>query len=60
MIRSMLLHYVPVAAFSDTDLYFDRISLEWDSRGGAMTKQKKLIDVTGLELLFFYRRKGIL
>ena len=28
------------------DLFLDRISLEWDSRGSAMTNHKKLNDVT--------------
>ena len=46
MSRSMQLHYIPVKAFSLTDLFLDRISLEWDFRGSAMTNDKKLIDVT--------------
>ena len=29
-----------------TDLFLERISLEWDSLGSAMTNHKKLIDVT--------------
>ena len=29
-----------------TDLFFDRISLEWDPRGSAMTNHKKPIDAT--------------
>ena len=41
--RSMQLHYIPVRAFSQTDLFLDRISLELDSHGSAMTNQKKLI-----------------
>ena len=56
MSRSIQLHYVPVTAFSDTDIYFDRISLEWDSRGGAMTNHKKLIGVTWLELLLIKKK----
>ena len=44
--RSMQLYYIPVTAFSQTDLFLDRISLEWDSRGSGMTSHKKLIDVT--------------
>ena len=46
MSRSMQLHYIPVTAFSKTDLFLDRIFLEWDSRGSAMTNHKKLVDVT--------------
>ena len=46
MSRSMQFHYVPVTTFSYNDLFLDRISLEWDFRGGAMTNHKKLIDVT--------------
>ena len=45
MSTNMQLHYIPVTAFSYTDLFLDRISLEWDSRGSAMTSHKKLIDV---------------
>ena len=44
--RSMQLRNIPVAAFSNTNLFLDRISLEWDSRGIAMTNHKKPIDVT--------------
>ena len=44
--RSMRLYYIPVPAFSQTDLFLHRISLEWDSRGSGMTSHKKLIDVT--------------
>ena len=39
----MRLHYIPVMAIS---LFLNRISLEGDSRGSAMTNNKKLIDVT--------------
>ena len=46
MSRSMQLHYISVTAFSYTDLFLERISLEWDSRGSAMTNHKKVIDVT--------------
>ena len=46
MSRSMQLHYVPVTAFSWTDLFLDRICSELDSRGSAMTNHKTLIDVT--------------
>ena len=42
--RSMQLRNIPVAAFSNTNLFLDRISL--DSRGSAMTNHKKPIDVT--------------
>ena len=37
----------------------ERISLEWDS-WSAMTGDKKLVDVTGPEVSFFHKRKGIL
>ena len=46
MSRSMQLHYISVTAFSYTDLFLELISLEWDSRGSAMTNRKKVIDVT--------------
>ena len=46
MSRSMQLHYIPVMAFSWTNLFLDRISLQWDSRGSAKTNHKKLIDAT--------------
>ena len=46
MSKSMQLHYIPVTAFSSTDLFLDRISSELDSRGSAMTNHKILIDVT--------------
>ena len=46
MSRSMQLHYIPVTAFAWTDLFLDRMSVELDSRGSAMTNHKKLIDVT--------------
>ena len=42
----MQLHRIPVTAFSWTDLFLDRISLERDSRVSEMTNHKKLIDVT--------------
>ena len=45
MSRSVQLHYIPVAAFPQTDLFLDRISLELDSRESAMANHKKLIDV---------------
>ena len=44
--RSMQLRNIPVAAFSYTNLFLDRISLEWDSRGSVMTNHKKPIYVT--------------
>ena len=53
----MQLYYIPVTAFSLADLLLDRISLEWDSRGSAMTNHKKLM---APELPFFRERKGIL
>ena len=37
MSRSMQLHYIPVTAFSWTDLFLDRISSEFDSHGSAIT-----------------------
>jgi len=46
MRRIMQLHYIPVMAFSLTDLLQEQISLEWDSRGSTMTNHKKLNDVT--------------
>ena len=46
MSTSMRLHYIPVTAFQQTDLFLDRISLALDSRGSAMTNHTKLIDVT--------------
>ena len=46
MSRSIQLPYIPVSAFLQTDLCLNRIFLEWDSRGSAMTNHKKLIDVT--------------
>ena len=60
MSRCMQLHYISVTAFSSTDLFLDRIYFEWDSRGSAITNHKTLIDVTGPELLFFHKRKGVL
>ena len=46
MSKSMQLNYIPVMAFSYTDLFLDRISSELDSHGSAMTNHKTLIDVT--------------
>ena len=48
MSRSTQLYYIPVTAFSKTDLFLDRISLEWDSSGSLIpgTNYKTLIDVT--------------
>ena len=43
---SMQLHYIPVTAFSYTDLFLERIYFEEDSRGSAITNHKTLIDVT--------------
>ena len=48
MSRSMQLNYIPVTAFSQTDLFLERIYFEWDSRGSAITNHKTLIDVTTL------------
>ena len=45
MSRSMQLHYNPVTTFSYTDLFLDRIYLERDSRGSAITNHKTLIYV---------------
>ena len=42
MSGGMQFHYTHVTAF------IRRISLEWNSRGSAMTNHKKLIDVTVL------------
>ena len=44
---SKQLHYIPVTAFSCTDLFINRISLEWDSHDSARTNHKKLINVIG-------------
>lgn len=38
MTRNMQLHYIPLAAFLYNDLFLYRISLEWDSRVSAMTR----------------------
>ena len=46
MSRSMQLNYIPVTAFSYTDLFLDRIYFERDSRGSAITNHKTLNDVT--------------
>ena len=46
MSKCVQLHNIPVTTFSYTDLFLDRIFLEWDSHGNAMTNHKKLIDVT--------------
>ena len=45
-LKSRSMHYIPVTAVSWTDLFLDRISLDWESRGSAMTNHKKLICVT--------------
>ena len=42
---SMQLHYIPVTAFSQSDLILDPISREWDSRGTAMANHNKLVDI---------------
>ena len=61
MSRSMQLNYIPVTAFSFTDLVLDRISSELDSHASAMTNQKTLRHcITGPELSFFHKRKGVL
>ena len=60
MNRSMQLHYISVTAFSSTDLFLDRIYFEWDSRGGAITNHKTLIDIIALldrNCLSFTREK---
>ena len=60
---SMQLHYIPVTAFSLTDLSLNRVSLEWGSRGSAMTKSQETYwrrCFTGPELIFFHERKNIL
>ena len=49
MSRSIQLHYIPVTAFSQTNLFLGRISSELDSNGSAMTNHKTLIDVTALQ-----------
>ena len=60
MSRSMQLNYILVTAFSQTDLFLDRIYFDWDFRRSAITNHKTLIDVTGPELPFFHNRKGVL
>ena len=60
MSRSMQLHCIPVTAFSETDLFLDRISSELDSHGSTMTNRKTLIDVTaslGRNCLSFLKEK---
>ena len=46
MSRSMQLNHIPVTAFSQTDLFLDRIYFEWDSRDSTITNYKTLIDAT--------------
>ena len=60
MSRSIQLHYIPVTAFSWTDLFLDRISSELDSYGSALTYHKTLIDVTASLDRNFYKRKCVL
>ena len=48
MSRSMQPHYISVTAFSQTDLFLNRIYFDWDSRGSATTNHKTLNDVTAL------------
>ena len=59
MNRGMQLHYIPVTAFSFIYLFLARVSWECESRLSAMTNHRELIDVTGPELPFFHKRKGI-
>ena len=54
MSRSIQLHSIPVTAFLWPNLFLDRISLERDSRGSAMTNH-----VTGPELPFVHKSKGL-
>ena len=60
--RSIQLHHIPVTAFWWTDLFSDRISPEWDSRGSAMINHKinRRHCVAGPEVPFFQKRKDIL
>ena len=37
MSRSMQHDFIPVTAFSKTDLFLDRVYFEWDSRWSAIT-----------------------
>ena len=52
----MQLLCISVMAFLETDLFLDRIPLEGDSRGSAMTNHKKLIDLFSLYILFSHFR----
>ena len=45
MSRCMQLNYIPVTAFSQTDLFLDLSYFEWDSRGNATPNHKALIDL---------------
>ena len=62
MTRSLQLYCVRVTAFSQTDLFLDWISREWDSHRSPMTNYKKLswrYRVTEPERpLFFYLFRG--
>ena len=64
MTRSLQLYCVRVTGFSQTDLFLDWISREWDSHGSPMTNYKKLSwrhRVTEPELPLFFdliRGKG--
>ena len=64
MTRSLQLDCVRVTAFSQTDLFLDWISREWDSHRSPMTNYKKLSwrhRVTEPELPLFFdliRGKG--
>ena len=64
MTRSLQLYCVRVTAFSQTDLFLDWISREWDSHKSPMTNYKKLSwrhRVTEPELPLFFdliRGKG--
>ena len=64
MTRSLQLYCVRVTGFSQTDLFLDWISREWDSHSSPMTNYKKLSwhqRVTEPEMSLFFdliRGKG--
>lgn len=55
---SVQLHYIPVTIFLKTDLFLDRISQKWNSRGVCHDQSQDKF--AGPELSFFHKRKGIL
>ena len=59
MNRSMQLHYISAPAFSQTDLFLDLISLEWESHDQSQDTNR-LHYGTGPRLPFFHKRTSIL